>query len=145
MNQYFLNIGMERETYAVVNIAHVENFTSLVARSYHGKNRTAFDWSFSFLKSIGRKLTERHAAGAATEHLARTFYVLCVLAFTGCSLHRTYQSVTICSDQTQSVKHVVPALLCQTTPTCFFYGSGRETEHPQDLHSGLASWSVTAL
>ena len=26
MNQYFLNIGMERETYAVVAIAHVEFF-----------------------------------------------------------------------------------------------------------------------
>ena len=145
MKHYFLNIGKERETYAVVAIAHVEIFTNLVARRFHGKNITAFDRSFSFLKSISRKLPERHAAAAATEHLARTFYVICVVAFTDCSLHRTYQSVTICSDQTQSVKHVVPALLCQTTPTCFFYGSGRETEHPQDLHSGLASWSVTAL
>ena len=90
MNQYFLNIAMERETYAVVAIAHVETFTNLVARSSHGKNRTAFDRSFSFLKSIGRKLPERHAAAAATLHLARTFYVICVLAFTDCSLHRTY-------------------------------------------------------
>ena len=121
------------------------NFTNLVARSSHGKNRTAFDMSFLFLKSIGSKLPERHAAAAATEHLAWTFYVICVLAFTDCSLHRTHQSVTMCSEQTQSVKHVVPALLCQTTPACFFYVSGCETEHPQDLHSGLASSSVTPL
>ena len=127
INHYFRNIGKERETYAVVAITHVENFTNLVARSSYGKNRRAFDRSFSFLKNIGRKLPERHAAAAATEHLARTFYVICVLAFTDCSLHRTYQSVTVCSDQTQSVKHVVPALLCQTTPTCFFYASGCET------------------
>ena len=71
------------------------NFTNLVARSSHGKNRTAFDMSFLFLKSIGSKLPERHAAAAATEHLAWTFYVICVLAFTDCSLHRTHQSVTM--------------------------------------------------
>ena len=30
MNDYFLNVGKERETYAVVAIVHVEDFTTLV-------------------------------------------------------------------------------------------------------------------
>ena len=145
MKHYFSNIGKERETYAVVAIAHVETFTNMVARSSHDMQGTAFDRSYSIMSGICRKFPSRHAAAAATEHLDGTIYILCVLVFTDCTLHRTYRSVAICLDQAQSVEHVMLALVCQTTPTCFIYGSGCETQHPQDLLSGLASSSDTAL
>ena len=54
MKQHFSNIEKERETYAVVAIAHVENFTNLVAPSYHDMQGTAFDTLYSIVTGICR-------------------------------------------------------------------------------------------
>ena len=137
MKHYFLNIGKERETYAVVAIAHVEIFTNLVARSFHGKNITAFDRSFSFLKSISRKLPERHAAAAATEHLARTFYVICVLAFTDCTLQPTYQSVGYVQTNLSPLSTLCLHCSVKRLQPAFFTVLGAKLNTPKTCIQGL--------